>query len=206
MSDDRPAIAKSPPRVSRRMPAEASLRPQTLADFTGQKASRENLAVFIQAAQGARRAARPRAAARAARPGQDHPGADRRPRTGGRVPRHVRPGDRQGRRPRRDPDQPAAARRAVHRRNPPPAAGDRGSAVSGDGGFPARPDHRRRPGRAQRAHRPAALHAGRRDHPRRAAGDAAARPVRHPAAAGVLHARGTAPDRRPRRPPARASR
>ncbi|WP_428487659.1 Holliday junction branch migration DNA helicase RuvB [Rhodopila sp.] len=31
--------------------AETSLRPQTLADFTGQKASRENLAVFIQAAK-----------------------------------------------------------------------------------------------------------------------------------------------------------
>lgn len=31
--------------------AEASLRPQTLADFTGQKTSRENLAVFIAAAK-----------------------------------------------------------------------------------------------------------------------------------------------------------
>ncbi len=31
--------------------AEASLRPQTLADFTGQRSSRENLAVFIQAAR-----------------------------------------------------------------------------------------------------------------------------------------------------------
>jgi holliday junction DNA helicase RuvB len=31
--------------------AEASLRPQMLADFTGQQASRENLAVFIQAAR-----------------------------------------------------------------------------------------------------------------------------------------------------------
>jgi Holliday junction DNA helicase RuvB len=31
--------------------AEATLRPQTLADFTGQQASRENLAVFIQAAR-----------------------------------------------------------------------------------------------------------------------------------------------------------
>ncbi len=30
---------------------EASLRPQTLSDFTGQKASRENLAIFIQAAR-----------------------------------------------------------------------------------------------------------------------------------------------------------
>ena len=32
--------------------AEVSLRPQTLAEFTGQKASRENLAVFIAAARG----------------------------------------------------------------------------------------------------------------------------------------------------------
>jgi holliday junction DNA helicase RuvB len=32
--------------------AEASLRPQTLAEFIGQKASRENLSVFIQAARG----------------------------------------------------------------------------------------------------------------------------------------------------------
>jgi Holliday junction DNA helicase RuvB len=32
-------------------PAEASLRPQTLADFTGQKTSRENLAIFIEAAK-----------------------------------------------------------------------------------------------------------------------------------------------------------
>ena len=31
--------------------AEASLRPQTLAEFTGQRASRENLAVFIEAAR-----------------------------------------------------------------------------------------------------------------------------------------------------------
>ena len=30
---------------------EASLRPQVLADFVGQKASRENLAIFIQAAR-----------------------------------------------------------------------------------------------------------------------------------------------------------
>ncbi len=33
-------------------PVEASLRPQTLAEFIGQKASRENLAIFIQAARG----------------------------------------------------------------------------------------------------------------------------------------------------------
>ncbi len=32
--------------------AEVSLRPRTLAEFTGQRASRENLAIFIQAARG----------------------------------------------------------------------------------------------------------------------------------------------------------
>src|SRR6201992_4065972 len=46
-SDDRAVSAARQPEDA----AEASLRPQTLADFTGQKASRENLAVFIQAAR-----------------------------------------------------------------------------------------------------------------------------------------------------------
>jgi Holliday junction DNA helicase RuvB len=48
MSDtDRAISAARQPEDS----AEASLRPQSLADFTGQKASRENLAIFIQAAK-----------------------------------------------------------------------------------------------------------------------------------------------------------
>ena len=46
-SEDRPVSAARQAEDA----AEASLRPQTLADFTGQKASRENLAVFIQAAK-----------------------------------------------------------------------------------------------------------------------------------------------------------
>ena len=46
--DDRPVSAGRREEDA----AEASLRPRTLADFTGQKASRENLAVFIQAARG----------------------------------------------------------------------------------------------------------------------------------------------------------
>ncbi len=48
MSDDR---AVSPVRGEDDA-AEASLRPQTLAEFVGQRASRENLATFIQAARG----------------------------------------------------------------------------------------------------------------------------------------------------------
>ena len=47
MSEDREVSAARQPDDA----TEASLRPQTLADFTGQKASRENLAIFIQAAK-----------------------------------------------------------------------------------------------------------------------------------------------------------
>src|ERR1700690_3043376 len=47
MSDDRTV---SPARRSEDA-AEASLRPQTLAEFVGQRASRENLGIFIQAAR-----------------------------------------------------------------------------------------------------------------------------------------------------------
>jgi holliday junction DNA helicase RuvB len=47
MSDDRTV---SPVRRSEDA-AEASLRPQTLAEFVGQRASRENLGIFIQAAR-----------------------------------------------------------------------------------------------------------------------------------------------------------
>src|ERR1700692_1859482 len=46
-SDDRPVPAARTDEDA----AEATLRPQTLADFTGQKARRENLAIFIQAAR-----------------------------------------------------------------------------------------------------------------------------------------------------------
>ena len=46
----------------------------------------------------------------------------------------------------------------IHRLQP----GGRGDPLSGDGGFPARPDDRRGAGGALGAHRPAALHPGRR--------------------------------------------
>ncbi|MBV8458651.1 MAG: AAA family ATPase, partial [Acetobacteraceae bacterium] len=47
MSDDRTLT----PSRTEEDAAEASLRPQRLSEFVGQKASRENLAVFIEAAR-----------------------------------------------------------------------------------------------------------------------------------------------------------
>ena len=147
--------------------------------------------IYIEAARQPRRGARPRADLRAAGPGQDHARARHRQRDGRQPAPDLGPGDRARRRPGRAADQPAAARRAVHRRDPPPVAGRRGSAVSGDGGFPDRHHDRRRPGGALDQARPAAVHPDRRHHPRRPADRAAARPLRHRAAPGVLHRRGT---------------
>ena len=98
----------------------------------------------------------------------------------------LRAGARARRRPGRAADQPAAARRPVRRRDPPPEPGRRGNPLSGDGGLPARHHDRRGPGRALDQARPAAVHAGRRDHARRPADLAAARPLRHRAAPRVL--------------------
>ena len=79
-------------------------------------------------------------------------------------------------------------RRALHRRDPPPVAGGRGDPLPGAGGLPDRHHDRRGPGGALDQARPAAVHAGRRDHARRHADQPAARPLRHRRAAGVLHA------------------
>ena len=73
----------------------------------------------------------------------------------------------------------------IHRLSP----GRGGSAVSGDGGLPARHHDRRGPGGALDQALPAAVHAGRRDDARRAADLAAARSLRHRAAARVLYVR-----------------
>ena len=72
---------------------------------------------------GARRRARPCPVLRPARPRQDDAGAHRGARDGREFPRHLRPGDREGRRPRRAAHQAAAARRALHRRDPSPQSG-----------------------------------------------------------------------------------
>ena len=166
--------------------AEASLRPQRLAEFIGQSQARANLGVFIDGRTGAQGSARPRAVRRPARARQDHARADRGARARRQLPRHVGPGHRQGRRSRGAPHQSRGARRAVHRRDPPAQSGGRGNPLSGDGGFPARPDHRPGTGGALGQDRSRQVHARRRHHPRRAPHQSAARPLRHPGAAELL--------------------
>jgi hypothetical protein len=147
----------------------------------------------------ARRGDGPHAVLRPAGAGQDDAGADHGARTGGGVPHDLGAGAGAGGRSGGDPDQSRGARRPVHRRDPPAQPGGRGGALSGDGGFPARSGDRRGAGRAHRADRVAALHAGRRDHAAGPADHAAARPLRHPHAAAILHRGGTVRDRQPRR-------
>ena len=160
-----------------------------LAEYVGQEKIREQLVDLHRGGAEARRGARPRAAVRPAGPGQDHAVAHHRPRAGRQPAADVRAGARAPGRPRRDPHQPRAARRAVHRRDPPPVAGRRGNPLPGAGGFPDRHHDRRRPGGAQRQARSAAVHAGRRDDARRHADQPAARPLRHRRAARVLQRR-----------------
>ena len=128
--------------------AETSLRPQRLAEFIGQQQARANLSVFIEAARTRREALDHVLFVGPPGPRQDHAGADRVARARRQFPRHLRAGDRQGRRSRGAAHQSRRARRAVHRRDPPAQSGGRGNPLSGDGGFPARSDHRRGAGGA----------------------------------------------------------
>ena len=165
---------------------ERALRPRQLDEYVGQEKMRDQLEIFIEAAQAPLRSARPRAAVRPAGPRQDHARAHHRARDGRQPAADVRTGARTRRRPGRAADQPRSQRRAVHRRDSPALAGRRGNPVPGAGGLSDRHHDRRRSGGAQREAGPAAVHAGRRDHARGHADQSAARPLRHRGAARVL--------------------
>ena len=87
--------------------------------------------------------------------------------------------------------------RLLRRRDPPAAARARGDLLPGDGGPQAADHGRPGRGRARRHARPAGVHADRRDHARRAADHAAARPLRRHAPARALRRRRPRPDRAP---------
>ena len=166
---------------------DTALRPQLLSEFVGQAQARANLQIFIDAARKRNEAL-------------DHvlfvgpPGLGkttlaqivaRELGVGFRAtsgPVIAKAGDLAAL-----ADQSRRARRAVHRRDPSPQPRGRGSAVSGDGGFPARPHHRRGTGGALGQDRTGEVHAGRRHHARGASDQSAARSLRHSGAAEFLH-------------------
>ena len=120
---------------------------------------------------------------------QDDSGARRRERDAGRPAPDRGARSRALRRPRGAADQPGAARRAVHRRDAPAEPGGRGDSLPRDGGLPDRHRHRRGPGGSLDQARSAAVHPRGRDHARRNADVAVARPVRHRPATRVLQRR-----------------
>ena len=182
---------------------ERALRPKSLAEYVGQEKIRGQLSIFHRGRRASAGSARPRAAVRAAGPGQDDARAHHRARDGREPAPDLGSGARAPGRPGGDPHQPRAERRAVHRRDPPAVAGGRGDPLPGAGGLPDRHHDRRGAGGALGQARPAAVHAGRRHDARRHAHQSAARPLRHRRAARVLFRRRAVPDRQPLRPAAR---
>ena len=72
---------------------DRSLRPTTLADYFGQQKVKDSLSVYMQAAIGAPRTARPYLAVWAARAGQTTLALHHRFGNGAQHPRDQRPGD-----------------------------------------------------------------------------------------------------------------
>ncbi len=127
---------------------EASIRPQSLADFVGQEQARANLKVFIDSARARGEALDHVLFVGTARPRQDDACPDRVARDGGRLPLDLGPRHRQGWRPCGHPHQSRGTRRSVHRRDPQAQSGGRGNPLPRDGGFPARSRDRRGAGGA----------------------------------------------------------
>ena len=195
-------MADAPHRLvsaDKRPEDEAAIRPQFLADFAGQEAARKNLGVFIQSAKSRGEAldhvlfvgppglGKTTLAQIVAR----ELGVNFRSTSGPVIAKGGRSGGAA--------HQSRAARRPVHRRDSPSQSGDRRNSLSGDGGFPARPHHRRGAGGALGEDRSRPVHPDRRDDPRRAPHHAVARSVRHSDPAQFLHHRGAAGHRRAQR-------
>ena len=196
-------MADAPRRLvsaDKRPEDETAVRPQFLADFAGQEAARKNLGIFIQSAKSRGEALDHVLFVGPPGLGKTTLGADRRARARRQFPFDLRPGHRQGGRSRGAAHQSRAAGCAVHRRDSPSQPSDRRDSLSGDGGFPARPHHRRRACGALGEDRPRPVHPDRRDDPRRASHHPVARSFRHSDPAQFLHHRRAAGHRRARRP------
>ena len=206
MTDDAFADPRGgPPRRGGPAPSKGSLRPHTPRRIHRPARGQGQPVGPARRGAGQGRGGRSRPPVRPARPRQDDPRHDHRPRARGQRPLHERAGDRAGRRPRRDPHRARRARRPLHRRDPPPQPGGRGDPLSGDGGLRPRRDDRQGPVRAVAPAEPEAVHGRRGDDPGGQDQLAAPRPVRGDVPARLL--RGGRPDRdrpplgrHPRRP------
>ena len=114
---------------------EVSLRPKTLADYTGQEKAKGNLSVYIEAARRRRGIARPCAAVRSSGAWQNDARGRHRQRDGRQHPRDLRAGYRKGGRPCGAADESRAGGYSVYRRDPPPEPRGGGDPVPGDGGL-----------------------------------------------------------------------
>ena len=134
----------------------------------------------------AARSARSRPPLRPARPWQDHAGVRDRAGARRRCARDRRSRSRAPRRSCRHPDEPGRARGALHRRDSPNVAGDRGSALPCDGRLRARHHHRAGPGRTIDQGAAAEVHVDWRDDAGGIADGAVAIALRHRPSAGLL--------------------
>ena len=205
------ATGAAPPRSVRSTRTRSS-GPSGSTRSSGSGRVAERLAISLEAAQEAGRAAAAHPLRRPARAGQDDLRHRPAQRAGRRAEHHQRRRARQEDGRDALPDQRRRGLDPVHRRDPPAAQHGRGVHLSGHGGLPGR----RRAGRGDVGpdDQPAAeeVHDHRRHDPQRHALRPAPRAVRHPRAPGILRRRGPgadhhdqrrqAPldDRRPRRP------
>ena len=160
--------------------SDEELRPHVLDGFIGQPRLKAQLQLFLDAAR--KREVPPDHILLAGPPGlgQDHVGHDRGQRACGADPGDLRTRHPACGRPGLDPQLPGCRGGAVHRRDPPSAAGRRGAAVHRHGGFSAWTSWSAR-GQAPRPVHPAdvaALHRHRRHHARGYAALSIARSVR----------------------------
>ena len=125
-----PASCPATSRTRRTSSSRARLRPQIAGRIHRPAGGQGQPVGPAPGREGQGRGGRPHPALRPARPRQDDPRDDRRPRARGQRPLHLGPGHRAGRRPRRDPDLARRARRPVHRRGPPPQPRGRGDPLS----------------------------------------------------------------------------
>ena len=162
---------------------EAALRPQRLADFTGQPKLKENLAIAIEAARLRGEALDHVLLYGPSRSRKDDTRHDHRKRAGDFLSADIRSDPAKEARSDRHPDYSHGTAGFLHRRDSSPDAGHRGDPLLGARGFPCRYRDRPRSRSANAQDAAEALHGSRGNHATRSAGRALASALRTDASA-----------------------